>query len=205
VRYDGPLRLLIVATAHVLAFWVIASALNVKLPASIPTILEVVNLQPPRPPTPDPPPAVPNGLNLLKPVIEPIPSLLPPLFDPDIAVEAVPPTDGAITEVYGPLPAEPPLLLAASIDPRHPLTQPDYPPSSIRLAEQGVVELDLHIAANGRVIEARMTRSSGFSRLDAAAIAEALRAWQLRPATRNGVALDSWRHQRVNFQLQDLR
>ena len=55
------------------------------------------------------------------------------------------------------------------IDTRHPPTKPPYPAASIRAEEQGSVRLLLVVGPDGRVMEARVKRSSGFPRLDQAA------------------------------------
>ncbi len=73
-----------------------------------------------------------------------------------------------------------------TVDPRHPLTQPSYPPASIRLGEEATVTFELRIGVDGRVRDSRLLRSSGSARLDAAALEEALRRW--RPGTRCGSA-----------------
>ena len=94
-----------------------------------------------------------------------------------------------------------PLRTAAAVDPRWPLTQAQYPSASVRLGEEGSVLLELTLAIDGRVREARVVQSSSHPRLDAAAIAEALRAWRLRPATLDGTPVESRHRIRVQFRL----
>lgn len=88
-------------------------------------------------------------------------------------------------------------------DPRHPLQQPAYPTQSRRLGEQGTVELALYVLANGRVGDARIERSSGFVRLDEAALREALRSWRLLPAQVNDASVASWHRIAITFSLKD--
>ena len=89
--------------------------------------------------------------------------------------------------VDGPGSSEPmPRLTAVAMDPRHPLTQPPYPPGSIRDNEQGNADVEVYVLPNGRVGEARIVRSTGFERLDRAALEEARRYWRFTPATRDG-------------------
>jgi protein TonB len=83
------------------------------------------------------------------------------------------------------------------------LTQPPYPISSRHLAEEGALLLDILVGADGQVHEAKVSRSSGFERLDQAALSEAKQHWRLRPATRNGVAFEQWLTLRVVFRLED--
>jgi len=85
----------------------------------------------------------------------------------------------------------------------HPLTQPAYPPQSRRLGEQGKVELLLHVLPNGRVDEARITRSSGYPRLDEAAVREAKKSWHLLPNQENGIAVAGWNSIVITFKLME--
>lgn len=95
-------------------------------------------------------------------------------------------------------PVQLPLSRASGLD--NPL--PVYPELSRRLGEEGVVRLAVLILADGRVAEVSVARSSGFPRLDAAAVA-AVRRWHYLPARRNGEPV-AWRHtQPVAFSLND--
>jgi protein TonB len=94
----------------------------------------------------------------------------------------------------------PPQLVAVKVDSRYPLTQPPYPAASIRMNEEGTGVVSVYVLPNGRVGEARIERSTGSSRLDEAALAEAKR-WRLRAATRDGVAFAEWYSVRVVFRL----
>ena len=75
---------------------------------------------------------------------------------------------------------------------------PEYPRSSLRRREEGTVLVVLEIGADGRVLAARLEESSGFPRLDEAAL-RGLRAWRFRPATKGGVAVACSHLQRVTF------
>ncbi|WP_051228754.1 energy transducer TonB [Paludibacterium yongneupense] len=90
----------------------------------------------------------------------------------------------------------PPRIDASGLDNPAPL----YPAASRRLGEQGQVLLDVHILADGRVGEARLRRSSGFDRLDTAALA-AVRRWHYRPAHRGDEAIAFWYVQPIAFTL----
>ena len=59
---------------------------------------------------------------------------------------------------------------------------------SRRLGEEGAVILLLAVNEEGRVIEAKVDTTSGFERLDEAAVKEALRPrnWKFIPGTVNG-------------------
>ena len=89
------------------------------------------------------------------------------------------------------------------VDPRYPISRPEYPVASIRNAEEGTVELMLYVLPNGRVGDAKISRSSGHQRLDEAAIREARRSWRFIPASSAGEAIASWGTFAVRFSLQD--
>lgn len=92
-------------------------------------------------------------------------------------------------------------MTAPRVDPRYPLTQPEYPPSSIRQGEVGTVTLLIYVLPNGRVADAKVSRSSGFTRLDAAAVREAKRSWRFVPATSDGTPVADWGTYAVTFRL----
>ena len=79
--------------------------------------------------------------------------------------------------------------------------QPPYPPSEIRSGHEGTLTLELLVRTDGKVIDARVRKSSGFPMLDEAAVNEAKRRWKLLPATRGGVAVEDWTRLSVVFRL----
>jgi protein TonB len=81
-------------------------------------------------------------------------------------------------------------------------TTPDYPPMSRRLDEEGAVRLKLSIAPDGNVNDASVEKSSGFLRLDDAAVAWVKMRWRFRPATREGKPIPSSVEAVVTFQLK---
>ncbi|MFT3929141.1 MAG: energy transducer TonB [Spongiibacteraceae bacterium] len=94
-------------------------------------------------------------------------------------------------------------IVSARVDPSRPLTQPAYPTASRRNSEQGRVELMLYILANGKVADAKIAQSSGYSRLDESAVREALRSWKFIPQQENGVATPSWQRFAITFRLDN--
>jgi protein TonB len=79
--------------------------------------------------------------------------------------------------------------------------KPHYPPMSKRLREQGKVVVRTLIGADGTVQQAEITQSSGFERLDQAALATALR-WRYVPGKRAGVAQAMWFNVPFQFLLE---
>jgi protein TonB len=68
--------------------------------------------------------------------------------------------------------------------------RPEYPRSSVRNEETGVVTLRFIIAPNGRVVSSAVARSSGFRDLDNAAFA-AIKQCRFRPASIDNVPVQS--------------
>ena len=80
-------------------------------------------------------------------------------------------------------------------------TPPVYPKQSARLSEQGKTVLLVELDEHGRVTRAEVKVTSGFPRLDEAAII-AVKTWHCTPAKRNGVAVRSVAAQPFNFILK---
>lgn len=102
--------------------------------------------------------------------------------------------------------AEPPLPDShASFDRTHDRNAPgeeDYPLESRRAGEEGVVYLSLLILADGSVKEIKLDRSSGFERLDDAAIDFYYEYPKFLPAVRNGKKIASWKPIKVTWKLK---
>jgi len=130
---------------------------------------------------------------LPEPVIEPVEQALPDVIavQPTPAPSQTASSDGGSTAIT-----------ALQVDPRYPITRPEYPAASVRKAEEGTVQLLLYVLTSGRVADAKVTRSSGFPRLDEAAMREAKRSWRFVPATSGGQAVASWGTFAVTFTLQ---
>lgn len=77
---------------------------------------------------------------------------------------------------------------------------PAYPPVSRRLGEAGNVVVRVFIAADGSAQKGEVRASSGFERLDAAALAAALR-WRYVPGKRGGTPEAMWVNVPINFAL----
>lgn len=193
-----PLGFLVVVAFHVALVWLVANGLGLRLSLEPPATPIQVSFEEEIRPHVDPPPLPPG------PTVGParVIDLQPPqvALPPDDL-----PTDDTLRSTVVENPAgsalpEPHRTLA-STDPRHPLTQPPYPTVSIRFGEEGTVTIDVRVGTDGRVVESRLQRSSGFPRLDTAALEEARRVWRLKPATVDGVAVEAWHAVRVSFRL----
>ena len=72
---------------------------------------------------------------------------------------------------------------------------PAYPEASVRLHEEGAVDLRFELLENGSVAGLGIERSSGHPRLDSAALAAA-RTWRFNPTTGGGDA------ERIRYRLE---
>lgn len=99
-------------------------------------------------------------------------------------------------------PAKPPLVIA-ELDPRFAGTfQPEYPPSEQRREIEGRAKVRVLIGTDGRVkaVELISTDSQGFFEETRK---RALAKWRFKPATRGGVAEESWKVMTVHFQIRN--
>lgn len=79
---------------------------------------------------------------------------------------------------------------------------PPYPQESLYSGEEGAVLLRIAIAADGRVSDVKVMRSSGSIRLDSASTSWIRRRWRFYPATLNGQPVASAVTLRVTFALK---
>jgi protein TonB len=80
--------------------------------------------------------------------------------------------------------------------------KPSYPRLSKRMGEQGEVRLRVDIASDGTVTQVVLAHSSGFERLDDAAI-NAVKSWKFKPAKQGDVSMASTVEIPVKFMLED--
>jgi protein TonB len=79
---------------------------------------------------------------------------------------------------------------------------PTYPPASRRAGEQGTVRLKVLVDTSGRASNVQVTASSGFPRLDQAAM-EAVRKWRFVAATDGTNKIQAYTQVAVTFRLTD--
>jgi periplasmic protein TonB len=79
---------------------------------------------------------------------------------------------------------------------------PPYPPLSRSLGEQGLVEVQVMVGADGKPEQALLKTSSGFERLDKTAVATAMR-WRYVPGKRGGVPEAMWATVPMRFSLNN--
>jgi periplasmic protein TonB len=195
-----PVRFVLVAALHVGMYLLMRDALQFEWMPDDPKSTEAWLI--PEKPQPQDPTDVPIGGEPVG--VDPIP-YPPPIpieesFDlvvPVLTVPTGPPAgdEGTVQAV--------PMITPVRGNPRHPLTQPQYPPASIRNGEEGVVELAIYVLRDGSIADVRITGSSGHWRLDRAAMEEARKRWRLQPAVRGDQPFDEWGHFRVVFRIEN--
>lgn len=195
----------LVLAVHALAIWWLMAQRLLPMPDEAVTLMVNFIAPPapqqaapkpaPKPPEPKPlPKAPPRQLVAQAPVLSPAEPVAPPA--PELPVVAPAPAAPAM-----PLPAGP-VALGGELSVVCPERRaPVYPPMSRRLGESGKVVLRVTLNAQGRVAKATVNQSSGFNRLDEAALA-AVREWRCTPAQRNGQAVEATALQPFNFVLE---
>ena len=78
---------------------------------------------------------------------------------------------------------------------------PEYPAVARRRGYEGTVLVEVLVSRDGRVKDLRVSRSSGYSVLDQAAMAS-IRGWLFEPASINGEKVEMWVKVPVRFDLK---
>jgi protein TonB len=213
-KHSSLISLLLVIGVHVGVLAAVVMSKPDPAPIEIvqPTIQGVIVMAPreqvvvpPPEPTPPPPPE-----KKPEPKPQPKPKPIPKAPPSERAVKAPEPEPTPPAPVEPPPPAQPQPPAPAPepapiIPPRAEAGQlsnpaPPYPTLSRRLREEGTVVLDILIRADGSVGEIKLKTSSGFKRLDDAAI-HAVKRWRYKPATQGGKAIDFWYELPLEFNL----
>lgn len=78
--------------------------------------------------------------------------------------------------------------------------EPTYPPAARRAGEEGTVRLKVLVDEKGRPKDVAVATSSGFARLDEAAMA-AVRKWRFVAATNGSNPISAWTQVAITFRL----
>ena len=173
--------ILLIAALHACVFTALIKfdVIHIKKKASELVVINISELAPPPIVEPAKPKAQPELA--LPPIAAPAPIVETVVPPPQVVVAPPPPkpTPPAIVAPTGPMAVD-------NIDERlveaHP---PKYPIESRRKKEQGTVVLRVVIGVDGRIAQVAVSESSGFERLDKAAV-EAVKHWRWQPWTHNG-------------------
>ena len=161
-----------------------ASPAPTPKPVQQPLLQKVANLPPPPMPIaiadPTPAPIAPVGV-----VAAPV--ALPPIATPVAAK---------------PIPAAPSQVVLPSSDADYlQNSKPIYPVNSKRLGEQGKVIVRVLIGVDGLAQKAEIRTSSGYDRLDQAALTT-VQSWRYVPGKRGGIAEAMWFSVPINYVLE---
>lgn len=210
-------RLLIVTGVillHVAVLWALQAGLMRRgVEIIVPGEILSEFISPPAPPAPQPQTPAPQPVKQeVKPAVKPTPT--PPLPAPTsepspvVAPAAPAPTQPAIeastvaaTAAAPQAPAPARIELPSSDAAYLNNPKPAYPALSRRLGEQGKVVVRVLIGVDGTAQQAEIRTSSGYDRLDQAALAT-VRSWRYVPGKRNGTAEAMWFNVPINFVLE---
>jgi protein TonB len=214
---------------HLLALWalqvgLLRRAAEVVLPVAL--LSDIVTppqpkVEPPPPPPPRPPPQAKRPPEPPKPQAAAQPVALPdPTPPPPTAITGAvnpptpPPSVTAPVVANAPMappapPAPPPTPAPAPPKLELPSTNadylqnppPNYPPMSRRMGEQGRVQVRVLIGIDGLPKKGEIAKSSGFERLDQAAL-DAVLKWRYVPGKRGGVPEEMAFIVPINFELK---
>jgi protein TonB len=203
---------------HLGALWALQTGLLQRAVAVIvPVQLLSEFIAPPRPNVAPPSPPPPVRKPVTPPVRHPTAAQPPPpmplaMADPTPAPQApvgvvqppvtLAPMLAPVVAMPGPPAAQPPRVELPSSDADYLQNpKPAYPAHSRRLGEQGKVIVRVLIGVDGRAQKAEIRQSSGYERLDLAALATVQR-WRYVPGKRGGISEAMWFSVPINFVLE---
>lgn len=205
-----------IAGAHVLAVWGLLQVREVREAVAevAPLFVSLVAPETPKPIEPPPPPPQPPKVQPKReaPLLAaaPTPSPAPPAFtvpppppEPVAAVvEAPTPPAPPAPPAPAPAPAPPPVLVMPSSAVQY-VRQPAvvYPSMSKRQSEKGRVMLRVWIDEEGLPQRITVNKSSGFPRLDAAAVTAVEKAL-FKPYVHEGRVVGAWAFLPIDFELE---
>lgn len=162
----------------------------IQLPQSISVRLLPMIEEKPEPARPLPPPPKPQVRKQPVPLPQPVLAVASPTATSSFTVAPQPPVPPPQPVVVPPAPA-PAAVVAARFDADYLHNpKPVYPALSRRMNEEGKVLLKVRVSGQGAALDVAISKSSGFPRLDAAAV-DAVTRWRFVPARRGDEAVDS--------------
>lgn len=162
----------------------------IRLPQSISVRLLPMIEEKPEPARPLPPPPKPQVRKQPVPLPQPVLAVASPTATSSFTVAPQPPVPPPQPVVVPPAPA-PAAVVAARFDADYLHNpKPVYPALSRRMNEEGKVLLKVRVSGQGAALDVAISKSSGFPRLDAAAV-DAVTRWRFVPARRGDEAVDS--------------
>lgn len=136
---------------------------------------------------------------------QPPPLRTVPPAPPIMVVPSPPPVFVPVPPRPTPQPPAPPSGVAAT--PARQLsgqiTSDDYPAAAIRAEQQGTVRIRFVVGADGRASACEVAESSGSAALDSASCQLTVRRFRFRPATRDGVPVQSMATRSITWRLPE--
>jgi protein TonB len=203
--------LLLVLGLHAVLFaalyWGLGSALVRSAPKVVMAQLMQAPVSEPEPPTSQPKMPEPPAAKPLPPVVPSVPQRVESAVAPDTPLAAASPEPVLAASpvpavVQAPAAVVPPVRVPAALQASGRCKKPEYPVLSRRKEEQGTVLLQFLIGVDGQVLESKILKSSGFTRLDDAA-RMALAQCQFQPGSVDGTPEPSWANVKYIWKLQD--
>lgn len=170
---------------------------------SAPTMMVAfISETPPQPePTPPPPqPVKPKPQPKMIATPKPTPSAItvPPIEETPVDEAPLDEAPSPVSAPAAPAAVIPPSFVAAYLN----NPGPHYPSSSIRMHEQGTVMLLVLVNAQGRAEKVTVDTSSGYSRLDEAAVEVVRLRWRFVAAKQGDQAVAAWVKVPITFELK---
>lgn len=178
---------------HILIIYGLATSMGiVKIPKFAEPI-EAVFIQEETQAEPEPPAPVKPEIDQVMPTEQPMPEIQ---FDEPI----VPPTETVAPPSENAIAASTASGAVAQDLKTSNRVEPTYPSASRRAGEEGTVRLKVLVDEKGRPRDVAVATSSGFARLDQAAM-EAVRKWRFVAATDGTNPISAWTQVAVTFRL----
>ena len=194
--------LVVVVLFHALLVYGLVNGLARKIVDVVRQPLETKIIEEAKPPPDKPPPPPPPRLAPPPPPFIPLPDVqvqLPSSMRQN--------TISAVTNVRPSAPAPvvrqqaAPVRTTAAVVNAKDCEKPEYPSASLRAEETGVVRLAFLIDVDGKVLESKVEKSTGYRRLDEAA-RTALGLCKFKPATADGKPEKSWARMEYEWKIE---
>ncbi len=193
-----------VVLLHALFIYALVTGLAYRAIEVVRAPIETKIIEEAKPPPPEALPPPPPQLAPPPAAFVPPPEVhieTPPPPPPKTAIRVVTPTKPVAPAPVAPPPVAVPVRVTPRLDMRR-SQQPEYPAASRRLGEQGTSVIEVLVGVDGRVLDAKLLQSSGYDRLDQAALAGVKADYHFIPGTVDGKPQPMWFTFKFNWKLQ---
>ena len=178
---------------HILIIYGLAATMGVVKVPQFAAPIEAVFIPEQTQSEPEPPAPVKPEIDQVMPTEQPMPEIQ---FDEPVvppAQTAVPASENAIAATTASGAVAQDLKTSNRVEPA-------YPPAARRAGEEGTVRLKVLVDEKGRPKDVAVAASSGFARLDEAAM-QAVRKWRFVAATNGSNPISAWTQVAITFRL----